>query len=264
MSDKQFTISYAPREEGAVSKLAEQLYYEDLNSVGNIDDDTVAFKVMYMFELGDKIEAKVFIINNSDKNINFEHLFFKIINEDGEVIASEILNLEELGELPGKHARPFSLFLSKDAIASGKSVSDKCKLVINAEKTVAKEASRINIGYIDECISLYEKRVLERYIQGMPPAIKDDIKLMPYKNSIDEEGKYYSILLLINGSDKSVKLADFNLIYKDQAGLIQAHKTISSLKEAEPNSVSIYKVILEVKDIMKESFEPEKCKLTIK
>lgn len=264
MLDKQFTISYSPKEERTVSRLAEQLYYEDLNNIEGIEKNTIAFKTMYIFELADKVEVKVFIINSSDNKVNFEYLPFQVINEEGEVIISEVLKLEDVGEIPAKHARPYSLFFSRDNIVSGKKVDDKCKLVIEAKDIVTKESKRVSIGYMDEKISLYEKRVIEKYVECIPPIIKEDIKLIPYKSGIDEENRYYLILVVANASYKSVKLSDFRIIYRDQTGMIQAHKRISSLPEAKPNSSSIYKINFEPADIMRESFSPEKCRLMIK
>jgi SLAP domain-containing protein len=263
MLGKEFTISYAPKEERTVSKLAEKLYYEDLNTLTDIEDNSVVFKTMYIFEIEREIEVKVFIINSTNKTINFEYLPLEIVDENNRIIACELLKLVEVGEVPPMHVRPFSIFFSISSKIPGEVLNERCTLVIKNDKIIPKISRRTVISSMDENIPLYERKVLENYINNMPPLISNTVKMIPYKSEIDEQGDKYSILILANGSKENIQLSDINMIYRDAAGFVQAHKKVSSLGSVPPNSTSVYKIVLEQKDIIKDPFNPAQCKLII-
>ena len=263
MQGSEFKISYSPKEASMISKLADQLYYEDLNEITGIEENVVLFKTMYIFELEDKIEVKVFIINSTEKNINFDELQLTIFNEDNEVVATEFINLSEVGEIPPKHVRPFSVLFSKRSILDGKSINEKCELKVLPDRTKANISNKTTIDYMDKKLSLYEKRIIEKYIEELPPLVESKFQIIPYKSGTDEDGNKYCILILSNGSDNFAEVDELSIIYKNAAGLIQACRKIHGFRTIKPKTTSVFKYIIRKEDILKEPFDPEKCTITL-
>jgi SLAP domain-containing protein len=263
MNSSEFKISYAPKDENNISKLSRQLDIEDLKDIGDIKENSVSFKTVYIFEVEDAIEIKVFITNSTKSNINFKYLPLKIVNKENEIVASEYLNLVDVGEIPPMNIRPCSVFLSKDSIVTGKTIDDECQLMVKGQETSAKLSNKTVIDAFYGDISLYEKRIIEKYVENMPPLIKNDYKIHSYKNSIDENGNKFSILIFSNGLSKDVYPRGFTMMYKDQGGLIKASKEVKNLPLVKANSTIVVKIVLEKEDILKERFNPEQCKLTL-
>lgn len=258
----EFKISYSPKDENGISKLAKKLDCEDLNSIIDIKENSISFRTIYIYESEESIEAKVFIINSTKQNLNFEYLPLKIINKDKEVVASEYIKLVDIGEIPPMNIRPFSIFFSKNSLIVTKIIDEQCSVVMEHEKMGAKISNRTAIEHIDNSIPLYDKRIIEKYVENMPPIIKNNFKINHYKSGIDEERNIFSILILSNGYDKNLELTNLNMIYMDEGDIIQAKKRIKKSPTVKANSTSVIKIILNKDDIIKETFNPEKCKVT--
>ncbi|SHH27096.1 SLAP domain-containing protein [Clostridium grantii] len=262
MLSNEFEISYAPKDENRISNLEKEIDKEDLNSISDIEESSVSFKTIYIYESEENIEVKVFIINSTKQNVNFDYLPLIIVNKDKEVVVSEYLKLVEVGEIPTMNIRPYSIFFSKNSLVHYKTIDEDCTLQIQSDKIAAKVSNKTFLDYIDEKISLYDRRIIEKYIENMAPVMNDSFKVNPYKSSIDEEGNKYSLLILSNGTEKDVQLTDMNLIYKNKNDEIQASKKIESLPLIKGNSTAVIKVIIEKEDVIEENFDPEECKLT--
>lgn len=129
----EFKLSYSPSEEGALSRLSEQLYYENLSTLADIHENSVSIKTLYIFEHNDTIEARIFIVNHTKSNINFDLLPLSIIDENGETIASELIRLSGVGQIPPMNVRPHTIFFSRSSLVEGKTIHDTCRVIIEME-----------------------------------------------------------------------------------------------------------------------------------
>jgi SLAP domain-containing protein len=263
MLGSEFKISYSPKEEGMVSKLAEQLYYEDLNLLNNIKENSIEFRTMYIYDILDSVEVKVFIINSTEQNINFKYLNLSIVNEDNETIARENIGLMDAGEIPPMNVRPYSIYFSKNNLTNGKKINDKCKLKVDIDREEKHFSEKTILNYMDDNIEIYEKRIIEKYIDDMDPIIKNTFRIEPYKSATDNEGNAYSIIIITNGYSKDISLGEFTIIYKDHIGIIQATKKVSNLPQIIGKTTSVFKIIIKPEDILKDDFNPEFSTSTI-
>lgn len=263
MVGNEFKISYASKDEAMISRLANQIYNEDLNNISNIKENSVTFKTMYIFEQENQIEVKVFIINSTKKKVNFDYLPLSIVDENNELVAMEDIEVSDIGEIPPMNARPYSIFFSKHSIISGKTINDKCKLIIQANRAAGKISNRVPVDYVDEKIIMYDKKEIDNYINNMQPIVKNELKVIPFKSGVDEVGNKFTIIIVANGSSEDIALNNINIIYKDAIGLVQASKKIHILPKVLKYSISVFKIIIEKEDIFKKSFDPEKCTITL-
>ena len=263
MLSEIYKISYSPREEREISKLAEKLYIDELNSISEVEAGNITLKTMYVFQHSKNIEVKVFIFNGTNQSVNFSRVPLFLVNENSEVIAGEFFNLTELGEIPSMNVRPYNLSFSINDDTKIQKITDKCKVVIGTSETEAKEAKKLVLSFMDPKIEEYERIAILKHVHKMETVVENSIKFIPYKSGIDSENNKYCILFIANGANKIVEIKGLNLVCRNRMGIIEGCKRIEGIPDIEPRSILVYKFIFEKSDIMQEYFNPENCTITI-
>lgn len=264
MDRDKYKLSYSPKELINVSKITETLYYEEIDNIEDIREGTVSIHTMYVFDMPDKVEVKVLIINASSKNINFGPVMLALVDSNQTIALEQALDLSEAGLIPSMNIRPFTLIFDKKNLKNDAVIKDDYKVIIKPENVVGTKSANIEISFLDEKLSLYDKRLVEEYVQNMPPVVKGDIKIIPYKSDIDNEGNSYTVLLLVNGLDKNAKFAEFLLTYKSYMQLPDAVKKVNDLPSVSMNSIAAIKVILNDTEIINKNFNIKECEVTVR
>lgn len=246
-----YKISYSPKNIGNESNILNELYYEELKAIPDIEPGRIVIHTVYVYDLGNTVEIKVFFINSANRNVNFKDSSLVVVSEDGKVIAKSTINLADVGEIPPMNIRPYSLVFNKSDVISLDKLNDKCKVAFDIDQSTTKLSQKLPLKHIDENISLYEQRIIENYINELPPVINDTFQLQVYKTNIDSENKLYSILIATNGVSKNVEVNQFKLIYRELSGLLFAGKVISNLPTISAKSVSVFKIELEKEEIVR-------------
>jgi SLAP domain-containing protein len=258
----KFKISYSPEEENIISSLSESMYYEQLDTIKDFPENSVFFHTLYVYEHEEVLEVKVFIINSTNKNANFQFVPLILVDETGKNICGAIMNLSNVGEIPSMNIRPHTIYFNKEDIKNAYNTNN-CKVIIDNNNILINQSHKMKIDYIDYKIPSYEKMEIEKYIENMSAVKQNDVKLRVYKSTTDDEGKPYIILSLINGMDIKVNVSKFKLVYKDKMGSIRAVKVLEVLPEVKPKSASFFKYFIEPEEIIRKPFDPDKCKVAI-
>jgi SLAP domain-containing protein len=264
MNGNEFKISYSPAEENKISKLTEQIYYEYLENIDYIKEGTITFKTIYLYNNEDNIEVKVFIINSTDETVNFDYLTLSIVNVDKARIITSDIDLSNAGKIPPNNARPYTIVFNKKDIINESLLNENCKVVVELKNIAARKSAPASINYMDEKLSLYEKQAVEEFFKGMPAVMLNNVNITPYKSDIDHEGNRYTILIVSNGYNSDIELGKLTLVYKNEMGFIPATKQLNMKAIIKANTTSVFKIILEESDIIREPFDPKKCEVIIK
>ena len=262
MLDEKYTISFAP-EEGQVSKLTMDLYKDELDNIGEIPENSIHIHTLFVFDQGDKIEAKVFIINTMNQNVNWKYVPFILSDDENRVFAEEIIELSAAGVTPPFNIRPYSIFFSKRADVDYSMLSDKCKVKISNQELKVKKSKSVPIDFIDPTIDFYERNIIEKHIESKPPIMEENIEVNIYKNSVDENGKNYVILIVSNGSEKNVAISNINIVFKNYSPFIQGFKKLEALPEVKAYSASVFKILINEEDIINKETKLEECTVTL-
>ena len=91
-------LSLLEHDDNVMSDVQKEILEEEISELDPIKEDHLNVSGIYAYDLGDKIEVKVYIRNGLSKKVNFEYVPFVILNSKGETLAYQIFNLESLGE----------------------------------------------------------------------------------------------------------------------------------------------------------------------
>lgn len=263
MDNKLFKISYSKNDMGNLSKLAEQILMEEIEALPEINEGDINFHTMYLYDLGDKIEAKLLIRNAADKQVNFQFLNFAIINENKEIILNQVVDLTAMSVIPSMHVRPYTIYFDKKNLKEGSQVTDKCKVTLINQEIKALNSKESNVGHLDEALTFEERTIIENHIKEMPPLVKDQVSLNVFRKDIDEQGKAYIILLISNSAEKNAELGAFRIIFRNHLGIPQAIKKVSEGLSLAAQTTSAYKFIIENEDIINPQFDIRICNVTM-
>jgi SLAP domain-containing protein len=258
--EEKIKLSFIAEEENNISKLALDMYEEELSKLNSIEKGTLGIKTLYIFEHKESIEAKIFIINATDENLNLEKVNFQLLDEYRKIILEEKIDVSSVGVIPTMSARPFSLFFHKNAREF--KLNDKCvvfiKQTIEAEQNVM-----LNMNYVDPQINNYEISMAKDFISTLPPYKKGELKIRFYKTIRDLNGAYSCIVLLINASEQNGSFSDFGISYKNKLGLLCAYKKIENPLISPANGIAVHLIKIEEKDIITFPEDIEDCLATI-
>lgn len=251
MNIEKYSISYSPKETSNISSILNKLYIEEVQSIPEVESNSVVIENLYIYDLGERVEIKVFFINSLSYTINFEYVPFLILSEKNEIIGKQLLDITELGEIPAATIRPYSLIFNKSSFNNIDKLNNSSKIVVDISSTIGRFSKRMDLLYIDKDISLYDQRVIEKYIKDLPPTILDTFKLIPYKTSLESDNTLYTILIGINGYSNNASIGQFKLIYKEITGLLVAGKIVKGLPNIKGNSISVFMVKVNREEIVK-------------
>jgi SLAP domain-containing protein len=258
----EFKLSYTEQEKASISKLMEDIYNEDISKLEPINEGDINISTIYIYDLGDKLEAKVIIRNAMITNVNFNLIPLIIIDSENSIILEEIVDLNELGTIPSNHARPYIIFFNKANLKKEVNNFENCKVTFN-NNLKACNSQKIENIIIDEDIPIINNIYIEDYISKLPPIKIGDIKLINHKLFFDENGKKNFIIILINANNKSATVNNFTVGFKNSIDLISAIERVTEVYEIPPYTAKAVKISLKEENVISQDYSIDNVKLFI-
>ena len=243
----KLNLSFMDIEKNSISKLAYNMYKEELDKLNEIELGLLGIKTLYVYDHKDTIEAKVFFINSTQENINLDKVTFQLLDENNNIVIEENIDISDIGVIPIMSVRPYSIFFKK--FDKKFSINDKYVVFIK-NNVQAEEDIILSPKYIDTAINSYEVSMVKEYISMLPPYKKGDLKIRFYKTISELDGTYSCIILLINASEQNGSFSDFAVCYRNKLGLLCAYKKIEDELESPARGIAVYLIKIEEKDII--------------
>ncbi|WP_055666443.1 SLAP domain-containing protein [Desnuesiella massiliensis] len=263
MDNKLFKISYDKNDFGTISRLAEQILREEIDNLPEINNGDVNFYTMYLYDLDDKIEARVLIRNAMENQINFKLLNMGIVDENNELVLTQTMDLTSMLPIPSMHVRACNIYFDKKNLKTGTIVNEKFKVAIVQDDIKIAVSKQTKLDIIDKNLNNDERTLVKGYIKTMPLMIKDQISVNTFKKVTDENKISYVILLITNTYDEDAELGEFKLLLNNHINIPQAIKRVKEGIRLKANTTSAFKFIIEKEDIINPVFDIKVCNATI-
>ncbi len=157
-------LSLLEKDQEVMSKVQKEILEEELDELVPIKEGEINVAGIYAYDLGDKYEVKAYLRNGIKKEINFEEIPFKIINSKGDVLASQIFDLEPMGNIASYCARPWILYFDKENVFVDKIPADDWKLVFDNSLKAVRNLT-VDIENLPEGIDAESKKSLYRFFR---------------------------------------------------------------------------------------------------
>lgn len=249
----EFKLSYIEKEKDNISKLMEDIYYEELSTLEPINENDVNISSLYIYDLGDKLEAKVIIRNGMSKNLSLDKAPLIIKDNEGTIILEEIVELNDLGIIPPYHARPYSILFNKRNLKKEVNNFENCKAIFNNNVT-AINTKKIESLVIDESIPMINSHQIKEYVHKLPPIKVGDVKITGHKLFLDDNGKKNFIVIIINSNDSTVNIQNFRVGFKNSLGAIIAIEPVREVFQVPAFTARAVKIPLNEENIISQDY----------
>lgn len=253
-------ISIHPDHEARVSEFQKECLNDEISSLPPIKEGEINISTDYIFDMGDKYEASIFIRNGLPKPINFEQVPLLIENSNGEAIASKIFNLREVGEIPPRAVRPWKIYFEKDIVEIKDNKLSELKVIFDTN-IQASETLKFQFEDFPKEIEGENRRRYEKFLAELPLLRRGQVSISTYNLYLNENGGLSVVLVIRNGSESQIKLEKLPITVKDSRD-IEIAKGVFELNEdgivVSPNKAKLYSFVFPKENILQDELHLDK------
>lgn len=212
-------LSLLEYDENVMSDVQKEILEEEIAELEPIKENQINVSGVYAYDLGDKVEVKIYIRNGLSKNVSLEYVPFVITNSKGETLAYQIFNLESLGELPPHSARPVKLYFEKKNVRVENIPMDDWKVGFDTRIDV-KRRVRVEYENLPRDIEVEEKIVFDKFLKELPELNEGEFSVSTFSVGVQRNGNILVTLVMRNGTNKPIKLDKIPMTVKDANGTV--------------------------------------------
>lgn len=257
-------LSLHPKDEASVSNFQKEFIKEELAELPPINKGEVNIASSYIYDIGESYEASIYIRNGLESEMSFQAVPLSVINSNGEVLASQIFDLIELGNIPPMSARPWKICFNKSSF-SAKDIDIKdCKIVFDSNIKALKTVN-VTLSNLPEGIGELEKRKYEEFIENLPRLEKNTLSISTYSLEKDNDNNIVITIVIRNGSNKEAKLEKLPVKVVDKDGNIIVSGTFELTdEEIKVGSLSaiLHRFIFQSNICVNTEIDLSKCKVS--
>lgn len=226
---EKLNLSLTEHDSITISKIKKQMLEDELSTLPPIKENDINISTSYIFDANDKIEVGVFFRNGLNVPINFDMVPLTLLDQNNNIVSTQIFNLKDLGDIPPHSARPYELFFSKSDLSDVKILNKEWKIVF---KDNIKAMKTVKIEYDDfPNMDIQAKTFLENYLNTLQPLEKGNLDIKVYSVELLDDKNIKVTILIRNGNNQQATLEQIPLTIYDN------------------NKAIIYSAVLKVSDV---------------
>jgi accessory Sec system S-layer assembly protein len=167
----------------------------------------------------DGVEVTAFVRNSSDRPIRLGRMTLLVLFGDNQLFTRQVFDLSELGEIPPYSARPWSFvftrehFLQVDVLL----INWKIAFELAQKKLVLPQQLELEESWI-KALTDEQKQYLIELAKRLPPLQPGEVNVQSVQVRQADDGSLRVLLLIRNGSDKSLSFEKLPLVLYDATG----------------------------------------------
>ncbi|MBZ9625143.1 SLAP domain-containing protein [Clostridium sp. FP2] len=251
-------------DKGVMSDFQKDFLSEELAGMPPLEDGQVSINGVYTFDMGDKIEVSVYLRNGLANQINFHKVPLVIINQKGEVLAKQIMDMHDFGILPPFSARPYKVYFDKINVFVDTIPMDDWK--IQFEKSIsAIKTVKVELDEMPKNMDRDLKNSFIKFLNKLPLIRSGDVNIEVFKTLRCMDNSISVVFLILNGYDKIVKLERLPILIVDEQGEVVA-KGIFDIENinVNPHKAKIYDFTITEEYIVNKDYDISNCKVYFK
>jgi SLAP domain-containing protein len=250
-----------------LKKLVYENELKDINERFPIKENEFDIKKTYLVKNENILEAGFFIRNGMKAELAFEQILVNVNDSSGNKIASRFIDFKGEVPIPTCSARHFdvSFKLRKDA-----NLIEGEEYTISIGKSDNLEAVPSVITKIENMpinISFEEEKFIKDFADSLKTLKVDEFDINVYKLAYKNNGGIDCILLLRNGKDVIVSLANLPISIVDANDTVIARKVFENKKKLlniSPKEAKLLNLEFNMLEVPAEKYDLAKCKVIYK
>jgi SLAP domain-containing protein len=256
-------LSLNENESDRISDMQKDYLEEEMKEViPQIEDGQVNVSGAYVFDEGNRLEVKIYIVNGLSTPINFDKVPFCIVNSKGEQLAYQIFELNEMGDIPPYSARPWKIYFDKKNVFVNEILKDDWKIVFD-NKIKAVKYVNLELEQIPAEMEVKEVNTFKQFLNSLPRLEEGQVSISVFTITQYKNNNLLMTLMVRNAANRAIKLEKLPMTIKTSDGRIVLSGTFD-LNDFEVNShkARILSLVFEKELILDEEFDLSTCSVT--
>jgi len=169
--------------------------------------------------------VKAFFRSSLDQQISVGAVELMLLDEEGNTLASDEFDLEELGDLPARSARPWVFVFTKDTIFAETPPKENWKLAFNVQSMVPHKLELEQAW--EDGLSEEQKDGLTKVVEGLPKLKPREVNISGFQVKEQDDGGIAASIFIRNGHSKQINIEKLPLELIDATGDLVATGSFS-------------------------------------
>lgn len=164
--------------------------------------------------------VKSFFRSSLDQAITVGSVELMLLDAEGQTLASQEFDLNELGEIPARSARPWVFVFTKENTFAEVPPAENWKLAFNVQSMVPHKLELEQAW--EDGLSTEQKEALAKAVEGMPKLKPREVNFAGFQVVKQEDGSIAASIFIRNGHSKQINIEKLPLELIDATGEIVA------------------------------------------
>ena len=164
--------------------------------------------------------VKSFFRSSLEQSISVGSVELMLLDAEGKTLASQEFDLKELGDIPGRSARPWVFVFTKDNIFAEEPPAENWKLAFNVQSMVPHKLELEQAW--EDGLTAEQKEALEKVVDNMPKLKPREVNFAGFQVKKQEDGGIAASIFIRNGHSKQINIEKLPLELVDATGEIVA------------------------------------------
>lgn len=164
--------------------------------------------------------VKSFFRSSLEQSISVGSVELMLLDTEGKTLASQEFDLKELGDIPGKSARPWVFVFTKDNIFAEEPPAENWKLAFNVQSMVPHKLELEQAW--EDGLTAEQKEALEKVVDNMPKLKPREVNFAGFQVKKQDDGSIAASIFIRNGHSKQINIEKLPLELVDATGEIVA------------------------------------------
>ncbi|MFB4161655.1 accessory Sec system S-layer assembly protein [Geomicrobium sp. JSM 1781026] len=207
------------------------------------------------------LDATVFFRHSMNKTIELGETTLALLDQNDQVLGRKTLSLKEVGKLPPKSSRPWVIPFTKDELNIEEKPEEGWKVVFQLKPSARKHSLDLDEKW-QKTLPSKDIQDLESLVERLDKPKATEVNLLGLKAAKRDNGDIQLIILIRNGSEKTVNLEKVPLVLEDAEG-DELAKAVFSPKDlkVKANTSKPWVFIFPEKMIKKEEYSIDQWKV---
>lgn len=210
-------LSLLEHDENVMSDVQKEILEEEITELPPIKEGEINVTGIYAYDMGEKVEVKVYIRNGLKQKVSFGKAPLVILNSKEKVLAYQIFNLESLGELPPGSARPLKIYFEKKNLYVDKISLDDWRIAFDTRLDVIRNVT-VQYENLPQEIEVEDKLVFDKFLNGLPQLKEGEFTVSPFSIGVEKGGNILVTVVMRNGNSDPITLQKMPMTIKDANG----------------------------------------------
>ena len=160
--------------------------------------------------------VKSFFRSSLEQAITVGSVELMLLDDEGKIIASQEFDLNELGEIPARSARPWVFVFTKENIFAEEPPAENWKLAFNVQSMVPHKLELEQAW--EDGLTTEQKDALAKAVEGMPKLKPREVNFAGFQVKTQDDGSIAASIFIRNGHSKQINIEKLPLELIDATG----------------------------------------------